>query len=167
MRTYNSYKFEQIKNLELKKFVNSIRIQNPVAVTLTEKQHYEGQKLDDIVSSLNVHNFMNRMNKSLFGNSYKRYGNSLEAIFVREDAPDKRHHIHCELERPNRISPIGFNVLIRSCWQKTKFGYNHVWIDNNVDSGWREYLLKRRTKPDYCDAIDWENCNFDLPATLN
>ena len=142
---------------EILKYLHQIEFDNPISVTLTEKQHFKGIVIDNIRSSQNTKHFLNRLNQRIFKNSYRRYGKRLKSFVVMEGNTSIRHHIHLTLDRPHRITYEDFEYLITDCWSKTTFGYNHIDIRPMYNNGWFEYLLKCRTKTDLLSDIDWEN----------
>ena len=68
---------------ETKKWILSNRISNPINVTLTEKQSFNGIKLDTVISEQNFRYFKNVLNKKIFGNSYSRFNKQLKMLIVR------------------------------------------------------------------------------------
>ena len=133
--------------------------QNAVAVTLTQKQIVDHQHIDDIVSSDNLRHFMSRLNAAVYGKRFRRFNKRLSVFVVRENSADVRHHLHLMLERPPYICLDDFRYNIFTCWSKTRFGHLNIKVDEAYDlSGWTDYILKRRTKSNWYDAIDWENC---------
>ena len=52
----------------IKQWLWEKRIPYPVNVTLTEKQSFRGQKIDDVVSESNFRHFKNVLNQKTFGN---------------------------------------------------------------------------------------------------
>ncbi len=85
---------------------------------------------------------------------------------VRECDHTHRHHLHIIMEKPDDIE-LNFMHMVKSCWQKTKFGYSelHFEIPDNLQRivGWLEYCLKKRTKNDLASSIDWVNSTcFEL-----
>lgn len=148
-------------------FFDNRRVPNAIAVTLTLKQRIEsndykgrfGANLDLIKVSENTRQFMNRLNKRVFGNGFVRYGKRLSVIPVNEGDESIRHHVHMTLERPDRLSLIEFEKLVSECWSKTKFGYNNIQI-NPIDDyvGWVSYTLKIKTKGEGLQSsVDWDN----------
>ena len=145
----------------------SNQVPNPVALTLTLKQkietdHIKGKfdfYLDDKRASENVRYFLNRMNQSVYGNSYRRFGKRLSVIPIIEGNTYIRTHIHMILERPDRINMIEYQKLIRKCWQNTSFGHQNIMIKYIYDyEGWVKYLLKNKTKDKGLpSSIDWSN----------
>ena len=134
-------------------------LQNAVAVTLTQKQIVDCEDIDDIVSSQNLKHFMNRLNSAVYGKRFRRHNKRLTVFAVRENSADVRHHLHLTLERPPYICVDDYRYLIFTCWSKTRFGHLNIKVDEAYDlSGWTDYILKRKTKSNWYDAIDWKNC---------
>ena len=52
-------------------------------------------------------------------------------------------------------SSFYFTQQIRTLWNKTKWGYNEIHIDQPIDNGWINYITKTRSS----DKIDWVNFN--------
>ena len=148
-------------------FYLSHQVPNPINITLTEKQLVNGQKIDDFSSEQNFKHFRNLLNTRLFKNAYKRYGKQLSMFVVRECDHTHRHHLHIILEKPQDIELNFFMHMVKSCWQKTKFGYSEMHFEkpDNLQRtvGWLEYCLKKRTKNDLASSIDWVNSTcFEL-----
>ncbi|MEK9695058.1 MAG: hypothetical protein VW270_04795, partial [Candidatus Poseidoniales archaeon] len=85
---------------EIRSLVRSNRVPNPVNVTLTERQRFNGIRIDDVVSEQNVRHFRNLINGKVYGNSYRRFGNELKMLVVREVSVSDRHHLHLIIEQP-------------------------------------------------------------------
>ena len=143
------------------------RVPNPIAVTLTMKQRIEsndfkgrfGINLDPIKVSENTRHFLNRLNQSVFGKGFLRYGKRLSVIPVTEGNKFIRLHIHMTLERPDHMNLDEFEMLISQCWSKTKFGYNDIQI-KPIDhyDGWMDYILKNKSKGEGLQSsVDWDN----------
>ena len=111
------------------------RIPYPINVTLTEKQSFRGQKIDDVVSESNFRHFKNVLNQKTFGNGYRRFGKQLRMLVVREVSPLLRHHLHCIIENPS--SPNREDWWLRSIilfflvTQTRLRSLNNYPIDNN------------------------------------
>lgn len=146
---------------QIKKFIRENRVANPLNVTLTEKQRYNGIRLDDIISEQNFRHFRNVLNRKVFGNGYKRFGMELQMLVIREVSVNHRHHIHCIIELPQRYEFVAFTDLVRDVWSKTDFGYDQVHIEKPFsqqrEDGWLEYIMKKRTKVSFENSIDWMN----------
>ena len=141
------------------------RIQNPFNITLTEKQVYKVNKIDDINSSQNYRHFKNVLNSKVFGNGYKRFDEEhkkqLQMLVVREVSLNQRHHLHCIIGKPKRLDDDRFIKLITETWKSTNFGYDKIHIEKpssqEREDGWLGYILKNKTKMDFSDSFDWEN----------
>ena len=146
---------------QIKQFIRKNRVVNPLNVTLTEKQTFNGIRLDDITSEQNFRHFRNVLNRKVFGNGYRRFGIELQMLVIREVSVNHRHHIHCIIELPQRYEFVTFVNLINDVWSKTDFGYDEVHIEKpssqQREDGWLEYIMKKRTKVSFEQSIDWMN----------
>lgn len=146
---------------QIKRFIRKNRVVNPLNVTLTEKQTFNGIRLDDITSEQNFRHFRNVLNRKVFGNGYRRFGIELQMLVIREVSVNHRHHIHCIIELPQRYEFVTFVNLINDVWSKTDFGYDEVHIEKpssqQREDGWLEYIMKKRTKVSFEQSIDWMN----------
>ena len=152
---------------KIKQFSNQHSVPNPVNLTLTEKQIVNGQKIDDLASEQNFRHFRNLLNSKLFKNAYRRHGKQLSMFVARECDATHRHHLHLVIEQPEHIELQFFMHMVKSCWQKTNFGYNEIHFEKPTDAsredGWIDYCLKKRTKSDLASSIDWANSTcFEL-----
>lgn len=129
-------------------------LSNWFGVTLTLKQRLNGHRLDEITSSQNLRHFTNLLNKKVFGNGSKRFGSKLEIIPILEKSKMDRYHYHLCLRKPDTQSDQNFEILIRECWVKTRWGYNEIHIHRQIDNGWIDYITKS-------DDIDWINFHRD------
>ncbi|WP_212274473.1 hypothetical protein [Bradyrhizobium sp. AUGA SZCCT0169] len=145
---------------ELRRLVESIHFENPVAVTLTMKKRAGSQAADSIVASNNFRHFRNRLEHAILGSAAKRHGRRLSMIAVLEMSADHRLHYHCTIDRPYHCSFERLSNTIREQWQKTDFGYRQVDIQDQPDTGWTDYILKQRQKGSLFDSIDWANCQL-------
>ena len=141
---------------QLKTYLCGFDVQNCFGITLTLKQQIKNQRLDKISSSQNLKHFLNILNKQVFGNSVQRFNRRLKVLPVLETSTSNRLHYHLTLENPFPNDPNRFKHLIESCWKKTKFGYDHVDINDNIDQGWNDYITKFNNKE---DEVDWINFN--------
>ena len=143
--------------LHTKKWLSEYKINNPINVTLTEKQRVNGIDLDRIRSEQNFRYFKNLLNTNIFGNGFKRFNKQLKMIVVREYSFNLRHHIHCIIEQPKRYSDLEFNLLIRKLWKKTLFGYSNIHIEKPTslerEVGWFNYIMKDKIE----NSVDWNN----------
>lgn len=141
---------------QLKTYLCDFDVKNCFGLTLTLKQQIKNQRLDKISSSQNLRHFLNVLNQKCFGNQSKRFNKRLKVLPVLERSKGKRYHFHLTLENPFPNDPNRFKHLIESCWKKTKFGYDHVDINDNIDQGWNDYITKFNNKE---DEVDWMNFN--------
>ena len=148
-------------------------IPNPLFVTFTLKQKVQFQSrvgthlvdLDEVYMRTNFRHFSNRLNKKVFGNSFRRYGKRLKMVVVEEGGKNGvRLHQHTVIETPSHLDQHQFKSLIGDIWtNKTLWGYEDIRFDvpnkskGNV-SGWINYITKSKTKGrDLNSSIDWEN----------
>ena len=156
-----------IRKPVFKKYFKTAEWINPIAVTLTMKQRINGECLDEIASSRNMRNFLNRLNYQIYGNSFKRFGKQINVLPVLEWDANHRFHYHLIIDRPDRINFLKLDKLITECWKKTKFGYHQIKINQDIDDGWLDYILKERSKTDLPLSIDWDNTSLNRETSLN
>jgi len=143
---------ETIKNKYMDIFQKEYQIPNPINADLNLKKIAQQsqlcfERLDEIKVNENVKHFTNRLNKSVFGNSFYRYGKRLKGWYVFEGGKYKHPHIHAIIERPERINKYQFSDLIIKCWMETKFGYGHNRVAETYDYPKRvNYMLKSYSK---------------------
>ena len=128
--------------------------QNWLGLTLTLKQMVDGVRLDEIISSQNLRHFLNLLNKSIFGNRFKRFGKRIETVPVLEKSETDRFHFHICIKKPDEEKNLRFEQRIRNCWLKTSWGYNELHVHRKIDNGWIDYITKS-------DDIDWNNFHRD------
>jgi hypothetical protein len=145
---------------QLERLFNTVKFDNPAAVTLTMKKRVGSRAADHIVASDNFRHFRNRLDHAVLGSRAKRYGAHLLIIAVLEFSADHRLHYHCTIDRPYHCPFDKFSASTREQWLKTDFGYREVDIQDQPDSGWTCYMLKWRQKTSLLDAIDWTNCQL-------
>ena len=155
---------QQQLNDEIRRFVTSERVTNPINLTFTQKQSVNGFKVDDVVSEKNFRHFKNKLNTKLFGNGYRRYNKQLQMLVVREVSSNHRHHLHCIIEQPHRIGFEQFTHLIETVWKSTDFGYEEIHIEKPSsqlrEDGWLSYIMKDRTKVNLSTSVDWINSSI-------
>lgn len=138
---------------------------SPYAVTFTMKQAmtFDGDKgpvwlaLTPELASKNLRHFYNRLNKACYGNAGIRFNKRVPLIPVLEGGNGKRLHYHCMIECPRDDLRAGFPDLLASLWRQTPWGYDQIDIQPNADNGFINYISKIRDKPNYADAVDWDN----------
>lgn len=138
--------------------MHEINLENTLSVSLTMKQRLGFEKLDDINASQNFRHFMNLLNCSVYGNAYKRYQRRLGVVPVLENSLNNRLHYHLVLERPAVIALNEFKEIIACCWEKTKFGYGEIDIQNIYSDGWIDYITKFKFSEDQVDLV---NCHWN------
>lgn len=139
------------------------QFERPLAVTLTMKLRASGRACDPVTASRNFRHFMNRLNRTVFGQAAKRYGKSLRVLPVLEQNQEGRLHYHAIIDRPERMEIAEFGALVRDTWLRTDFGYRHIDVQPVTGDGWVAYLCKKRQKPEgLLDSIDWNNCTSTL-----
>lgn len=153
--------FELQRSVRL--FFNKNLVNRACAVTLTLRQTVAGEggvgrvKLTADQAQQNYRHFLNLLNRAVFGKRAARFGRSVVSIPVLEGGRGHRLHYHAVIGCPSELSYSDFEELIRDCWAKTQWGYDEVDIQPDADAGWINYISKLRDKPDYAEAIDWQN----------
>ena len=146
--------------------LSSVRLdqfERPLAVTLTMKLRASGRACDPVTASRNFRHFMNRLNRTVFGQAAKRYGKRLRVFPVLEQNREGRLHYHAIIDRPKWIGIAEFGAFVRENWLRTDFGYRQIDVQPVTGDGWVAYLCKRRQKPEgLLDSIDWNNCTSTL-----
>lgn len=153
--------------LDNQAFIASVRewiapnfISEALAVTLTMKQVYQGQKLDETRASTSMRYFLKRLNQEVHGNAARRYPSKRICVFpVLDVSPSQRIHYHLALVRPEKIPRLEFELMIRRNWVIVPFGFQEIEIRDMYSSSWIDYMI-RRNPTDY--RIDFENIH--LPA---
>lgn len=155
---------QQQLNDQIRRFVTSNRVTNPINLTFTQKQSVNGFRVDDVVSEKNFKHFRNKLNTKLFGNGYRRFNKQLQMLVIREVSSNHRHHLHCIIEQPQRIGFEKFTHLIETVWKSTDFGYEEIHIEKPSsqlrEDGWLFYIMKDRTKVNLSTSVDWINSSI-------
>ena len=155
---------QQQLNDQIRRFVTSNRVTNPINLTFTQKQSVNGFRVDDVVSEKNFKHCRNRLNTKLFGNGYRRFNKQLQMLVIREVSSNHRHHLHCIIEQPQRIGFEKFTYLIETVWKSTDFGYEEIHIEKPSsqlrEDGWLSYIMKDRTKVNLSTSVDWINSSI-------
>ena len=125
-----------------KDFLNTASWDRSIAGTLTLKQRVNNKKIDTEIASRNFRHFLNRV------------------IPVIEHDEFHRFHIHLQIELPSDWEFETFTQLIRSQWEKTRWGYHHTHFELVRDRGWISYLTKSNQKREFDLSIDWINCQL-------
>ncbi len=115
------------------------------AVTLTMKQQDGPTSLDKLEAEKNLRHFLNRLNKSAYGNAGSRFGRSVLILPVLETSPGGRLHYHLAMENPFTELSVGRD-RIAECWSKTRWGYDQVDVRPIFDApGWVAYITKNQS----------------------
>ena len=137
-----------------------------LSVTLTMKQFAEGESLDQINASRNMRHFLNRLNKSVYGNAWQRFDCRVNVLPVQECTD--RIHYHLLIEPPKTrntryLSREEFKSRLEECWKKTKFGHQEICIkeleDGDSMGKWCSYITKFKNGDS--DQLDWENYHWN------
>ncbi|NBR12926.1 MAG: hypothetical protein EBU00_12260 [Alphaproteobacteria bacterium] len=107
--------FKQFRQ-ELIKYIREIEWLNPFALTLTLKQRQFNKSLDLIQVTTTIRHFLNRLNRSIFGNASKRYKKSIQFVPIIEYGPDTRYHIHAIIDCPSKLNETILQSKIQSAW---------------------------------------------------
>lgn len=87
--------------------------------------------------------FVNRLSKSVFRNSYKRFGLLLnETGYLEVGVTNQQPHIHTLIETPKKMNQTRFKELIREFWTLGTLRIRDI----NEDDTKYNYNTKRRTK---------------------
>lgn len=151
--------YQRVKT-DLLQFLRIEQFERPSAVTLTMKKRVADERADYISASTNFGQFKNRLNAKILGSRAKRYGQKLKMAAVIEANADGRLHYHAIIDRPAHWSLIDFEREVRVQWQRTRFGYREIDVQDRPNEGWTKYILKLRQKASLLDSIDWPNCHF-------
>ena len=150
-------------------------IENPLLVSFSLKQSIQIQNDfgshtvfgDKETYSTNFTHYSNRLNQTVFGNSYKRYGKRLKMLVVIEGGVGGvRYHHHTVIQTPPEFVYSSLKTktkLVIHPWKKTTWGYqvNDVrYPEKEVGDveGWIDYISKTRSKQtDLNTSVDWLN----------
>ena len=136
----------------------ALKLDNCLGVSLTLRQGRDGFTLDGIRASQNLRHFLNRLNSSVYGKRFKRFGVRLNVVPVQEQSSSGRIHYHLILQNPFPDDSAAFERLIESEWSKTHFGFLQTHVDEGIDHGWTDYITKFKTAS---DGVDWENYHWN------
>lgn len=119
------------------------------------------EKLDARHAQRCVSHFYRRLDREAFGSSGARKGKQVGAIAVREgwdDGSSKHLYYHLALDIPKGFSPDEWTDIARRTWTALDWAgpeqnrFKPMWSDQ-----WLSYMFKTRDKPDYLNAMDFEN----------
>ena len=114
--------------------------------------------LDDIRAAQNLRHFLNRLNSSVYGKRFKRFGVKLNVVPVLERSSTGRIHYHLILQNPFPDDSAGFCRLIETEWAKTHFGHIQTHVHDRIDHGWTDYITKFKSAG---DGVDWQNKHWN------
>jgi hypothetical protein len=104
--------------------------------------------------------FMDRVNRAVHGNANRQYNKRCRVFGVIEmhavgktDAKE-RWHIHAAIEPPIHISDAEFESSLRQVWRKIFGSYGILVLPNSGSLQMIGYMLKRRQKRMFEQAID-------------
>ena len=138
----------------------------PHAVTLTLRQGLMASlpggdtfvPLTRQEASQNYRHFLNILNGRVFGKAAKRFGRRVNSISTIEGGGGgKRLHIHGIIDCSSQDLLPEFPAVVSEAWHRTQWGLKQIDIKSGADAGWTKYISKLRDKPNYADAIDWQN----------
>ncbi len=134
---------------------------NPLAVTLTLKPFtYSQQGINPLtpdLASQNLRHFIKQLSRKILMRSQFRSGRRIPC-YPAYESRDVTPHYHLALDRPDHISLEGFTGMVAVAWHKTQFGNRQIDI-RPCDKGWIRYITKLRTKDNFINSIDWNNCH--------
>lgn len=105
--------------------------------------------------------YLSKLDRAAFGSAGVRKGMRVGAVAVREGADDwasKHVHYHLALTVPDRYSTEEWADVARRTWTTLRWAgpdqnvFTPMWSDQ-----WLSYIFKTRDKPNYLDAMDFEN----------
>ena len=161
-------------------FYKQRRIERPLCITFTTKQKIQYRtpfgSITETISKTELRrtfrHFMNRLNQTYFGNSYRRFNKRLKVFNVEEYSGDERLHLHTILQIPNNVSLSDFKNKVWELWfLKSKWGYYEVRFEEpkedyqygnqSKEVGWLNYSIKKIPKEETfitkSSSVDWEN----------
>ena len=155
-------------------------IEHPLCVTFTVKQSVHTptpfgllyRKVTQTDLRRNFRHFMNRLNQTYFGNSFRRFNKKLKVFNVEQYSKDGRLHLHTILQIPQNITVSDFKNTIREIWSlKTEWGYkefdfmepnDHLHFGGEYgEVGWLKYSIRQiQIEENFItksSSVDWEN----------
>lgn len=144
--------------------VDTSRWSSICAITLTLKQARQQDGYwfyaDERECSRAFRNFTNRLNRKVYGASFRQGKKRLRIIAALEKGADRRFHYHIAIEPPLHLSPEDFAAYVRHCWAQVDWAYKRKSIEFGANKGWVYYMLKLRQKSGleaWSDCLDWQN----------
>ncbi len=147
-----------------KDWLLAVRLDRPVAVTLTLKQGIQRAdgtwtRLTQSIAAEAVSYFFNELERRCFPKKKGKRAGCIYRIAVWEGGENQRLHYHLQLSRPEHVTFADFESKIEAAWKKADWAYNQVDIKAS-NKGWLNYMLKTRTKSNYNDALCVKNLHL-------
>jgi hypothetical protein len=104
--------------------------------------------------------FIHHLDRAVYGNAALRFEKRVKVVPVIEKENCGRWHIHAAIELPSHVDAVTFEQLVQQSWSKVDWAYDRVFLRDNADRGWLEYILKRGQKSGletWSDCIVWES----------
>jgi hypothetical protein len=155
----NAIPKNECQRQELLSWLRMIEWNNPVALTLTMKQglpsdHGSISPMTFDLGMKTIRRYLNKVNRRILGNKAHRFKRSLTMVAVLEYDQTIRYHVHAMIGRPSNMSLHAFMIILRDEWLKLEWSRREMDMVLDVDQGWLEYILKRRTKREGMDAVE-------------
>lgn len=115
---------------------------------------YGWVRVNEDIARKNSKIWLDRVNKRVYGNAYRRYGKKLNVVTVIEKNKDnKRLHIHALIECPDWMPKSDLIDIVDKSWDRSPWSYDERRIEE-IESvrGSLEYNMKTGL-----DAVDIEN----------
>ena len=138
------------------------------AVTLTLKPYRNAfgthglpfrQQLTPTIAWQTFAKFQHNLNRQIFRNAARRYGNTLLLMPMLEgERSQKLLHFHCAIgDVPDWVTAPRFGKHVSAAWRHTEFGNEQIDVQP-YRVGWLGYM----TKELYCDSdgFGWEHVAF-------
>ena len=133
-----------------------------VALTLNLKQSIPTGTgsyvtIDELMAKKAFRQYMHALNRRIYRSAYRHHKKRLQVIASLEKSEGGRWHYHVAMEPPSFIEQAAFGEFAMTIWIETDLGYGYGDLCLHADSGWINYMTKRRTKSafeHYFDCID-------------
>lgn len=147
-QTYQPY--EQIDAMQ-DAVRESLAADYDLAVVLTTKWELKtGEEADALLGD-----FLNRLNKSLFGNAFYRHDTRINVFATIEGLrSNKRVHFNCAFKLPANRTLDALKLKIEMCWREVNSGRDTKLTMNEIydADGWIRYTTKE-LRAHYTDCI--------------
>ncbi len=108
--------------------------------------------------------FLDKLNKRVFGNAYKRFGKKVECLFSIEQKAS-RTHMHAMIKIPQNRTAVEIEENIQDTWIKTLNTNRDIKISLNDNRTFRQNFggyITKEVGPNNTDCIDWNNSNLPV-----